>query len=615
MKKRLLSILLTLALMTALAPASVLPVYAASGKCGEHLRWSYDAGILTITGKGPMADYDAEENRPPWHGFAGDITELRLPDGLTSVGAIAFWDCVSLEKVTLPDSVKRIENCGFSGCSALTDVRLPEGLTHIGEYAFSFCQSMTDPGLPESTRHISGHAYQGCLKLERVTIPAGVSEIGPGVFGECLSLTEIEVAPGSEYYTDVDGVLFTRDKKELIEYPCARTGSYQIPDGVTRIAEEAFTDCEHLREVTTPDTLTSIGACAFYNCWVLMNISLGRGVKSIEEMAFDRAGFAGLENNWIDGLLYADDWLIWARVDLKTAVIRDGTRGVAMCAFRDCENLVSVTLPDSLEFVCASAFEGCAALERLILPQNVAEVGVSAFYGCAGLKQAAVMNPDCAVDSTDGMTLGHPGTTQILGYPGSTAQAYAKKYGYVFKALSKDAGFADVSARAFYAEAVAWAVKQGITNGTSKETFSPEDTCTRGQVVTFLWRAHGSRAPINGQTGFTDVDEKAFYAKAVAWAVENKITSGTSKTTFSPGAGCTRAQVVTFLWRAAGCPAPKTADNPFTDVKPGAFYDRAVAWAVEQGITNGTGPNTFSPEDTCTRGQIVTFLWRDMQRK
>ena len=174
--------------------------------------------------------------------------------------------------------------------------------------------------------------------------------------------------------------------------------------------------------------------------------------------------------------------------------------------------------------------------------------------------------------------------------------------------------FVDVVEGAFYYDPVLCAVghKPQITNGTDETHFSPGATCTRGQVVTFLWRAAGCPEPTSGSNPFTDVKEGAFYYKAVLWAVEKGITKGTSATTFSPNQGCTRGQVVTFLHRSAGTPAPGSKEHPFTDVKPGAFYYEAVLWAVEKGVTKGTTPTTFSPNATCTRGQIVTFLYRAM---
>ena len=168
--------------------------------------------------------------------------------------------------------------------------------------------------------------------------------------------------------------------------------------------------------------------------------------------------------------------------------------------------------------------------------------------------------------------------------------------------------FSDVNASAYYAQAVDWAVREGITSGTGASTFSPDAACTRAQIVTFLWRAAGS-PKATGENPFSDVSSSAYYYDAVLWAVENGITAGTSATAFSPDAACTRAQIVTFLWRAAGSPKT-TGENPFTDVSSSNYAYDAILWAVENGVTAGTSASAFSPSAACTRGQIVTFLWR-----
>lgn len=168
--------------------------------------------------------------------------------------------------------------------------------------------------------------------------------------------------------------------------------------------------------------------------------------------------------------------------------------------------------------------------------------------------------------------------------------------------------FVDVPTGAYYYDAVAWAVENGVTNGTSATTFGPDVTCTRAQMVTFLWRAAGSPEPETTENPFTDLSASAYYYDAVLWAVNQGITSGTSATTFSPDATVTRGQTVTFLWRNAGSPA--ASGNNFADVAADAYYVSAVAWAADEGITSGTSATTFSPDNACTRAQIVTFLWR-----
>ncbi len=173
--------------------------------------------------------------------------------------------------------------------------------------------------------------------------------------------------------------------------------------------------------------------------------------------------------------------------------------------------------------------------------------------------------------------------------------------------------FQDVAQDQYYAVPVGWAVDNGITKGTSNVDFSPASPCTRAQVVTFLWRAEGSPKATSTANPFSDVASSAYYYDAVLWAVEKGITSGTSATTFSPDAPCTRAQVVTFLWRYFGH-LPMSGTNPFTDVKSGEYYRDAVLWALAKGVTQGETATTFGPDNTCTRGQIVTFLYRALKK-
>lgn len=176
--------------------------------------------------------------------------------------------------------------------------------------------------------------------------------------------------------------------------------------------------------------------------------------------------------------------------------------------------------------------------------------------------------------------------------------------------------FTDISGNSVYFDAVLWAVDKGITNGTTATTFAPNENCTRGQVVTFLWREAGSPEPESSDNPFDDVSDsgpcKPYY-KAILWAAENGITTGYPDGSFRPNDTVTRAQFVTFLWRAAGSPEPESSDNPFNDVSatgPGAPYYKAILWAVEQGITNGYGQYTFRPNATCTRWQVVLFMYR-----
>lgn len=178
----------------------------------------------------------------------------------------------------------------------------------------------------------------------------------------------------------------------------------------------------------------------------------------------------------------------------------------------------------------------------------------------------------------------------------------------IFAPIKAQPEFKDVASDSYYYEAVQWAVENGITEGTSATTFSPGASCTRAQMVTFLWRAAGSPAPKSAANPFKDINKNDYYYSAILWSVENGITSGTGADTFSPGATVTRGQTVTFLHRAAG--SPLAGSSAFSDVAADAYYAKAVAWANKNGITSGTGSDKFSPDADCTRGQIVTLLYR-----
>jgi len=177
------------------------------------------------------------------------------------------------------------------------------------------------------------------------------------------------------------------------------------------------------------------------------------------------------------------------------------------------------------------------------------------------------------------------------------------------KEAEKENPFTDISESQYYYEPVLWALNSNITSGVSATEFGPDQACTRAQVVTFLWRAKGCPTPTSATNPFADVSSGQYYTDAVLWAVKNGITAGTSETTFEPDATVTRAQFVTFLYRAEGLPK-ESAENPFTDVPSGQYYTDAVLWAVGNGVAAGTSETTFGPEEACTRGQVVTFLYR-----
>ena len=281
---------------------------------------------------------------------------------------------------------------------------------------------------------------------------------------------------------------------------------------------------------------------------------------------------------------------------------------------------------DAAELEIAAAEQKVAEGERLIARADhqlaEMEAEVDAYNAALQTAQDALQEP---YPSTGGFQLTAQGVSTALGCPLEAEQVYwyfsaPQTLPVQMRVTSTTAPesknpFRDVEKGTFYYDPVLWAVNHNpqITNGTGANTFSPDAACTRGQVVTFLWRAMGCPEPSNPANPFTDVSNGAYYYQAVLWANEKGITNGTSQTTFSPESPCTRAHVVTFLWRAHQMPAAGSS-NPFADVFAGQYYTDAVLWAVSKNITNGIDATHFGPDDPCTRGQIVTFLYRDLKQ-
>lgn len=181
--------------------------------------------------------------------------------------------------------------------------------------------------------------------------------------------------------------------------------------------------------------------------------------------------------------------------------------------------------------------------------------------------------------------------------------------------ITQPKSFVDVAPDKFYSIPVQWAVERGITAGVDDTHFAPDQIYNRAQVVTFLWRAAGSPEPASQYNPFVDVLEGKYYYKAVLWAVEKGITKGIDNTHFGTNQQCTRGHVATFLWRTLGKPMPSAVVNPFKDIVAGKFYTEGVLWAVDSGVTKGVDDHHFAPDKACTRGQIVTFLYRALSDK
>ncbi len=419
-------------------------------------------------------------------------------------------------------------------------------------------EAVTSANIPEEingvkVKRIGANAFDLRLELTHVTVPSGVTEIADYAFEYCEELTSIS-----------------------------------LPSGLTRVGQNAFRDCESLETLVLPDSVTYIGS----------NFLKGAGVKSF---TIPR-GVTAIENS------------TFAYSEVTNVTIPDTVKTIKGSAFMHCNGLTSISIPGSVTSLEDNIFFRCASLRDIYFDGTEGEWTAlagdgqrlfDAYQGDVDLSKVTVhfsgkgnvpSDPSDPADTPEPSNPSGPSSPSDVQPGGSSPAAVS---------------FTDVSAKAYYADAVKWAVEKEVTNGTSKTTFSPGKDCTRAEIVTFLWRAKGQPEPTTTVNPFTDVKASSFAYKAILWAVEEGITTGTGKNTFNPNGVCTRGEAVTFLWRAAKKPAA-SGSVAFTDVSTGAFYSNAVKWAVEEKITTGVTSTTFAPKKNCTRGDIVTFLWRNL---
>ena len=549
--KKIISLLLSLTMLLSIVSVVDFSAYAdtlTTGKCGKNVTYSFDAetGVLTISGEGDMENYNYENN--PFY-KKSNIKTVIIKNGVTSIGDWVFYNCSSLTSITIPNSVTSIGNWVFRDCTSLTSVAIPTSVTSIGDgvfyccesltsievsnnnenysstdgvlfnknkselitypagktdseyaipnsvtsigsYAFFDCESLTSVTIPNSVTNIGVYAFYGCKSLTSVTIPDSVISIGDyafsycesltsvtipnsvtsicsDAFSDCTSLKSIEVSDNNKNYSSVDGVLFNKDKTELIKYPSSKTdNTYEIPDSVTSIGAYAFQDCSRLTSVTIPNSVTSIGYGAFLGCSSLTSVTIPDSVISIGDYAFSycesltsvtipnsvtgigsnafyKTAYYNDESNWDKGVLYLSNCLIDTNDNFKSTtdyIIKDGTRIIASSAFENCKSLTSVTIPDSVTSIGDSAFEDCTSLKNII-----------------------VLSSDCKFGS---YIVGKE--VKIYGYTNSTANEYAVLKGNEFiKIYCNDYGLEHI-----YSEKV-------LENPTCKNNGKISYTCDR----------------------------------------------------------------------------------------------------------------------------------------
>lgn len=521
------------------------------------------------------------------------LESLVIPDSVTAIGKSAFENCAALKRITLPKSIAKLEALTFSGCAALAEIALPDSVKTLGEKVFSGCAALKSVKIPAEVTVIPAEAFFGCSSLESITIPKNVSHINERAFDGCTALKKVDYL-GS----DTDWGQVTKE-----------TGNNALDN-----AEKSFTRTDHEHKYTDtviPPTCTERG-CTVHLCACgdkredSYTPPLGHSYKGgicVRCGILDPNGDTQHKHDFIPSVT-------------KPTCLTEGFTTYA-CSCGECYTKDYVSAVGHKTQLQNAKAAGCltggyTGDEVCTVCGKVFKQGSVIFALGHNPEPARVKAPTCTESGYTGdlicMRCGD--MTQIGKTVAATGHKFFGGVCSVCGAKGAEAApkFDDVKSGAFYFDAVQWAVENGITNGTGKNTFSPNNVCSRYQIVMFLWRAAG-QPEAKAAVSFADVKPGDIFYEAVQWAVERGITKGTSSTSFSPFAPCTRGQIVTFLYRSAGSPKVSGACN-FSDVSADSFCRDAVIWASTEGITNGTSAGRFSPNEGCTRAQVVTFLYR-----
>ena len=579
--------------------------------------WGYNNTILFDEN----SPYDIEsgvlyKNRTTIEGWLDrSVTEIEIRNGVTEIPTSfnAFSGVGSITSIKLPDSVKKIGLNAFSGLditsidlshvteigmmafynnTELETVEWPENMLSLGQFAFSGCEALKNVEINGSVKEIPSNAFAGCSALETVVISESVESIGAsafsGISGDASDTTFIMQGTTPPTF-DQNAFGTSKPESLTIIVPAGAEDTYAADSVLGSYLKDE--DGNIKDDVSASISLpTTASVTAGSSITLIADATVPTGAALV--WSSSNSGVAMVDQDGVVSGLSAGTATITASIQIGEAPVISAECVVTVNPYIPPVPSYLIQLPEveggTVTADRATARQGTEVTLTVTPDEGFAldSLTVTDFFGNA---VEVVRNAD--------------GTYSFV-MPYSQVEVSA-----TFVRAEEPIVFTDVDADDYFYNAVYWAVENGITDGTSDTEFSPGRTVTRGEMVTFLWRAAGSPQPATSVNPFEDVSSSAYYYDAVLWAVENGITDGVSDTRFDPDGQCTRAQMVTFLWRAAGQPDAGTS-NPFTDVDGEEYYYGAVLWASANGVTDGTSETEFSPDGECTRAQAVTFLYR-----
>ncbi len=657
MKKRMLSLLLALVMVLVFVPTVALAEDASlAGFCGgdantekfetitgktwvygnlttfstdiyKNVSWRLDENgtdtyTLTLSGSGKMADYLAGSVRP-WNSYASKITKLIVEDGVSSVGSRTCYNFKVLTDISLADTVTDIGEFSFSGCSALVSVDL-SNVTSIRANALRDDPALSDIQLSHDLKVIDYQAFRDSgADNSSISIPASVTEIGFGAFDgakftNVLNLPNVKKVGAFAFSNSkFAAVVLTNAELEIVSGKVDTSGN-EYDDSVFSGNEAVFYTSvpSVMDKLYCDDRKNNIGIIACTNGGSFASDAGFHGF-TLAVPQKDGCVFAGWFSDpdltKTEGLSEENGTYTGTPT---TDIHADGRRYYAKWE-PSADSILGKTDGEQMAVDFGTVFYGDTPSATVTFTGSNALKEIKSYGGFFEAKidgmnvvitPKADLQPGTYTDTLYVHT--ENGAVHFISVTLTVTEKSADSdLPFWLPAAIGSNPFSDVAGGAYYNEAVRWAVKNGVASGTDAKHFSPDAACTRGQAVTFLWRAAGCPAPALAENPFADVKPTDYCYDAVLWAVQTGVAKGTSASTFSPDAACTRGQIVTFLYRAAGSPSGY-ANSGYTDVPETSYCAAPVAWAVALRVTSGTSAITFSPDALCTRAQIVTFLYR-----
>ena len=624
-----------------------------SGECGAGLTWALtEDGTLTVSGSGAMTDFESAADAP-WYQYRTVIKSVVIEGGATSIGTNAFDGCTAMTSVSIPGSVTAVGSGAFNGCSALSDVYYTGNLVQWNNME----KGENNDALLAAELHAEGCTHpEESIVVDPAVAPTceetGLTEGSHcSVCSEILKAQEIVPATGHDWDEGVVTTEPTCTTPGVKTFTCKNDSTHTYTEEIPAVAHTAVTDpavaptCEEtgLTEgsrcsicgeilvpqeivpatghdwdegvVTTEPTCTEPGVKTF----TCKNDSTHTKTEEIQATGHD----------WDEGVVTTEPTCTEPGVRTFTCK-KDHTHTKTEKIQATGHNpVVDPAVAPTYDETGLTEGSHCSVCGEVLVPQEVvpklsrglilSETGLTLVAGKKAAVRAELDGADVtaaagwsardewSVRAGESVVAVGSGTVVAMSVGASSVTVTYSDSSVLLPVLVQFADVAD-DGQYFY-EPVYWAAREGITSGKTPTTFEPYSSCTRGQIVTFLWKAMGSPEPATLNNPFSDVKTTDYFYKPVMWAYHSGVTAGKTATTFGPYQPCTREQAMTFMWRAAGKPSASVGTK-FKDVKKDAYYAEAVYWARDNKITTGQTTTSFGVGNKCTRGQIVTFLQR-----